>query len=94
MASKIIICSLPESADDFYEALSCEDFSRKFVAEYDLKRALNRLTTRERKIMRLIYWHNLTQAQVANSVGLSRQWIIKLHSRAILKLKNTLHGYE
>lgn len=94
MASKITICSLPEDADDFHEALNCEDFSKKFVAEYDLKRALKQLSLKERKILILIYWHNLTQVQVANSVRLSRQWVIKLHSRAILKLKKSLCGYE
>jgi RNA polymerase sigma-70 factor (sigma-E family) len=48
--------------------------------------AFTRLTRRQREVLALRYWSNLTEAQIADALGLSRGTVKSTASRALRKL--------
>lgn len=56
----------------------------------DLCRALSCLNPREREILRLRFWEDCSQAQVAERLGLSQMHVSRLQTRALARLKGIL----
>lgn len=56
----------------------------------DLARAMSCLNAREREVLRLRYWEDQSQAQVAERLGLSQMHVSRLQARALSRLKGIL----
>lgn len=54
--------------------------------------ALHRLPTRQREVLVLRYWSGLSEAQIADTLGISRGAVKSTASRALHKLEQTLEG--
>ncbi|TJZ50339.1 SigE family RNA polymerase sigma factor [Streptomyces piniterrae] len=54
--------------------------------------ALGRLTTRRREVLVLRYWGDLTEAQIAATLGISRGSVKSIASRALDSLEKILEG--
>ena len=56
----------------------------------DLARALSCLNPRDQEILRLRFWEDQSQAQVAEKLGLSQMHVSRLQARALARLKGIL----
>lgn len=56
----------------------------------DLARALSCLNAREQEILRLRFWEDQSQTQVAEKLGLSQMHVSRLQARALARLKGIL----
>ncbi len=68
-----------EDADDMLEKLL-------------LKEAIARLPERERKIVVLRYFRDMTQSEVAKAIGVSQVQISRIESKVMLELRRTMEG--
>lgn len=61
-----------------------------------LKKALSVLTENEQQVITLIYYEELTQAEVAKIKGISESRVSQIHSKALIKMRNAkeLEGWE
>ena len=57
-------------------------------------RAVRSLPQRQQEILALRYWSNLTEAEIAQSLGISRGAVKSQASRAIDKLETIMKGSE
>jgi len=56
----------------------------------DLARALSCLNVRDQEILRLRFWEDQSQTQVAETLGLSQMHVSRLQARALVRLKGIL----
>lgn len=56
----------------------------------ELKKAMQQLPAKERKLLEYHYYEDLTLEQAAARLGLSKSWASRLHAKAISKLHNKL----
>lgn len=56
----------------------------------DLSRALKCLNPRDQEILRLRFWEDQSQTQVAETMGLSQMHVSRLQARALVRLKGIL----
>ena len=56
----------------------------------DLARALRCLNPRDQEILRLRFWEDQSQTQVAETMGLSQMHVSRLQARALVRLKGIL----
>ena len=61
-----------------------------FEAYSDLRRALDRLEPREREVIHLRFFEELSQAKIARKLGISQMQISRLQKRALQKLHAVL----
>jgi RNA polymerase sigma factor (sigma-70 family) len=54
--------------------------------------ALERLSERERQVMKRLYWDERTEAEIAHELGISQQAVSKIKRKAIQKLRELLEG--
>jgi RNA polymerase sigma factor (sigma-70 family) len=54
--------------------------------------ALERLSERERQVMKRLYWDGRTEAEIAHELGISQQAVSKIKRKAIQKLRELLEG--
>ena len=59
-----------------------------------VRKALKALPERERKLVRLHYWEDLSLAEAGEKLGLSRSWACRLHARAIGRLARLIPALE
>jgi len=57
-----------------------------------LRQALSRLRQREREIIILYYWHELTMNQIAGQLGVDTSRVSQVHSAALARLKAGVHS--
>jgi RNA polymerase sigma factor (sigma-70 family) len=57
-------------------------------------RAVRSLPQRQQEILALRYWSNLTEAEIAQTLGISRGAVKSQASRAIDKLETIMKGSE
>jgi RNA polymerase sigma factor (sigma-70 family) len=57
-------------------------------------RAVRSLPQRQQEILALRYWSNLTEAEIAQTLGISRGAVKSQASRAIDKLETIMKGIE
>lgn len=67
-------------------ALDCE------AAQLEIKRALNTLSPRERAILKLFFEEGLSQAQIAQSLGVSFRVVRRDFEKSYGKLRRELNG--
>jgi RNA polymerase sigma factor (sigma-70 family) len=54
--------------------------------------ALERLSERERQVVKQLYWDGRTEAEIAHELGISQQAVSKIKQKAIQKLRELLEG--
>ena len=90
-ATSLSAPSGPEGSVELGETLGGQDHEYDLVeARLALGPAMACLTERERKIVTLRFYGNLTQTQIADEVGVSQMHVSRLISAALLKLRGRL----
>jgi RNA polymerase sigma-B factor len=88
--------STPVSADgntELGDTLGAEDREYELAeVRVALGPAMASLSERERRILTLRFYGNLTQSQIAEQVGISQMHVSRMLSKALLKLRRQLDG--
>ena len=67
------------------------------IAEEELKKVLEQslevLTEKERKVITLYYYEDLTLKEISNALEVSESRISQLHTKALMKMKKTMGPY-
>ncbi len=71
---------------------SPEDIQGNIELKFYVKQALAHLSDKEREIIDLLYFRDLTQEEAAKTLHVSQQYISKNHLRILKKLKKSLIG--
>ncbi len=79
-----------ESAE-VYEGVVTEGLEREWKRHL-ICWALERLSERERQVIRGLYWDERTEAEIAHELGISQQAISKIKQKALQRLKEWLEG--
>ncbi len=77
--------SITESPETKYE---------KEEVKQTLINAIDKLTEKERRVVTLYYFEDLTLKEISNIMGVSESRISQIHAKAILKLQNRLGKYK
>jgi RNA polymerase sigma factor (sigma-70 family) len=73
------------------EEVATEGLEREW-RRYLIFWALERLSERERQVMKRLYWDGRTEAEIAHELGISQQAVSKIKRKAIQKLRELLEG--
>jgi RNA polymerase sigma factor (sigma-70 family) len=73
------------------EEVATEGLEREW-RRYLIFWALERLSERERQVMKRLYWDERTEAEIAHELGISQQAVSKIKRKAIQKLRKLLEG--
>lgn len=71
--------------------LSETESEESFLEKMALRQAISGLPERERKVIKLRYFHGLTQARVAKIIGVSQVQISRIEKRAIMLLRELIN---
>ncbi|WP_040948722.1 FliA/WhiG family RNA polymerase sigma factor [Gorillibacterium massiliense] len=66
----------------------------EFFLKETLAKAIDRLTEKERTVVSLFYYEDLSLSEIAEVMALSPSRISQLHSKAILRLKGSLSRFK
>ena len=75
-----------------FQFCSPEDIQGNIELKFYVKQALDHLSDKERELIELLYFRDLTQEEVAKILHVSQQCISKNHLRILKKLKKSLIG--
>ena len=81
-----------EKAGTLVEKLHSKDDQDDMIEHMVLKEAIGKLPARERKIVFLRYFRDMTQSEVAKAIGVSQVQISRIESKIILQFKKDLSG--
>ncbi len=68
------------------------DEDKQMISKLILKDMLSKLTERERKIVVLRYFRDMTQWEIARKMGVSQVQISRMESKVIKKLREMYDG--
>ena len=77
---------------ELIETLSTEDNQDEWLDKMLLKGAINELCERDRKIIVLRYFRDMTQSEVAKQVGVSQVQVSRIENRIIKEFREKLGG--
>ncbi len=84
-----------ESSSSMLEAIGIDDEALEHVEiRESIKPLLDRLDPREKKILLLRFFRNMTQSQIAEEIGVSQMHVSRLLSRTLLHLRTSLEAAE
>lgn len=83
------IGSLYESIEDDSQENPADHFDRQ-EAQAEMLEALKRMPERDRLILSLYYYEELTLSEIGEVIGVSESRVCQLHGRALLNLKGAL----
>jgi RNA polymerase sigma factor (sigma-70 family) len=70
------------------DLLLSDDISNdKKVFYSDIRELLNQLSDRERNVLILRYWHNLTLDEAGEKIGLTKESVRRIENRSLRKLR-------
>ncbi|MGM0501071.1 MAG: SigB/SigF/SigG family RNA polymerase sigma factor [Bacillota bacterium] len=72
------------------QQLQTEENTEDLIASINLKAALDKLDAREELIIKLRFYEGLTQAEIADKIGISQAQISRLQSKILSKLSDLL----
>ena len=90
---KVILSSTSGQYNEEYGASSREHVSRyeaKELASYVIKTAREKLTTEELEVVKLRYFGDMTQEDVANAMGKNKMWVSRYENSAMQKLRKSV----
>ena len=79
-------------ARELVETLPAEDYQEDWLDKMLLRGAINELPERERMIIVLRYFRDMTQSEVAEKIGVSQVQVSRIESRIIKEFKEKLIG--
>jgi predicted DNA-binding protein YlxM (UPF0122 family) len=83
--------------EDTIPDVSIEDFSERFIKDDDqtyLYKALEGLSGKDKEVIELYYLNGLTYQEVADKMGISRSYAVKISQRAIEYLQKIMSRME
>ena len=85
----------PENGLSVAERVGEEDADIESLAETDeLRWAIDQLPSRERVLIKLRFFHDLSQQRVADRLGMSQMHVSRLQRKALQRLEQILHMRE
>lgn len=81
-----------EKAATLVERLPAKENADEMIERMLLKQAIEKLPERERKIVFLRYFRDMTQSEVAKAIGVSQVQISRIESKIISQFKEELRG--
>jgi len=69
-----------------------EDQSERLINHMALKKLISELDEREQDLIRMRFFEERTQSQVANVLGVSQVQISRMEKKILLQLRNRLTG--
>jgi RNA polymerase sigma factor for flagellar operon FliA len=81
----VLVPTEPPSPDRLYEQTEVRDRVRNAIAQ---------LPPRERKILSLYYFQEVTMKEIGEAIGVNESRVSQLHARAIQRLRKTLTAGE
>ncbi|MBE7088618.1 MAG: sigma-70 family RNA polymerase sigma factor [Clostridiales bacterium] len=81
-----------EKTGELLEKIPAEDKQEDMIEIMQLKSAISSLAERDKKVIILRYFRDLTQSEVANMLGVSQVQISRIENRIIEGFKKTLSG--
>jgi RNA polymerase sigma factor for flagellar operon FliA len=88
---EVVLCTLPDICVP-PEPESPEVSLDKKVQADEVRAALARLPARERKVMTLYYYSELTMKEIGQEIGVNESRVSQLHARAITRMREMLEG--
>lgn len=79
-----------EQGKSFSELLKSDHDENSLITKIDIKRAVNSLDSRERKIVIMRYFMDKTQSDVAKKTGISQVQVSRLEKKILQKLRKML----
>ena len=97
IASLISLDDYIEQNNDGFAAGIADNLTASPEKQYDIKEAkqmladeINKLSDREREVISLYYFEELTIKEISAIMGVTESRISQIHSKAVLKLKSKL----
>lgn len=81
------VCESQEESIFVYAQSNADDDLRSVVSEY-----LNTLTDQQRRVVEMIFWEAKSAREVAQTLGIRHQSILRLKKRALNKINRLLKG--
>ena len=81
-----------EKTQELLEKLPVEDKQEDIIESLQLKTAIAELPERDRKVIVLRYFRDMTQSEVAKAIGVSQVQISRIESRIMTQFKHDLSG--
>lgn len=81
-----------EKSSSIADKLPSKDNQEEMIEKMVLKAAIDKLPEREKKIVFLRYFRDMTQSEVAKAIGVSQVQISRIESRIIKDFKRELEG--
>uniref|UniRef100_UPI00406C92B3 sigma factor-like helix-turn-helix DNA-binding protein n=1 Tax=Psychrobacillus sp. FSL K6-4046 TaxID=2921550 RepID=UPI00406C92B3 len=60
---------------------------QEHISDFVLFNSFNRLTVNQKRILTLFYFHQMTDTEIASSLGVKQQSIFKSRKNALIKLR-------
>ena len=79
-----------ERSQTLAERLPAVDNQEEMIERMQLRSAIEKLPAREKKIIMLRYFRDMTQSEVAKVVGVSQVQISRIESRVVAEMKKSL----
>lgn len=79
-----------EQTQELIERIPSKDFQEEWLDKLQLKSAIEKLSERERRIILLRYFRDMTQSEVAREIGVSQVQISRIESRILEEFKKQL----
>ena len=81
-----------EKGQELLEKLPVEDRQEDIIEALQLKTAIEKLPERERKVIMLRYFRDMTQSEVANMLGVSQVQVSRIENRIMEDFRKSLTG--
>ena len=79
---------------ELIETLPAEDNQEEMIDKLLLRTAIESLPERDRKIIVLRYFRDMTQSEVAEKIGVSQVQVSRIESRIIKEFREKLTGWK
>lgn len=79
-----------DETGELIEKLPSKDFQDEWIEKMELKRVLDTLPDREKRIILLRYYRDMTQSEVAKEIGVSQVQISRIETKVLQKFKDEL----
>ena len=85
-----------EMAEKMEESVFSLSASKSWLPDQDSKlyaeALLNKLTPKQKTVLKMIFWEEKTEREIAAHLGIARGTVNDIKNRALLKLKSSLAG--
>ena len=85
-----------EMAEKMEESVFSLSASKNWLPEQDSKlyaeALLNKLTPKQKTVLKMIFWEEKTEREIAAHLGIARGTVSDIKNRALLKIKSSLAG--